>query len=433
MPMTNVWMYLLTTLSGILVLSMIGLFFFFRKWTDRLVRDINQRDTEIETRSRRFETLLHEELSRQRMETAVLAKDSRQELSRGLQNISDSLLKRTAELAAMQKDLLTAFSKQLYHLTRVNEQKLETLKDTVDRQLTALREENSRKLEQMREVVDDTLQNVLEKRLDASFAQVSTRLEQVYKGLGEMRSLATGVGDLKRVLTNVKTRGIWGETRLSQILEQILAPEQYAENVETRRNSGERVEFAIRLPGPGGEKDRPVWLPVDAKFPQEDYQRLMDAREAADRSSVIKHTRNLEIRIKTEAKQIHRKYIDPPNTTDFAILFLPVEGLFAEVLRIAGLCDFLQREYRIVVAGPTTMAALLNSLQMGFRTLAIERRSSEVWELLGRVRTEFGKFGTVLVKTRTKLKEAADTIDKAEIRTRAIERRLRKVGELSEN
>ena len=431
--MTNVWMYLLTTLSGILVLSMIGLFFFFRKWTDRLVRDINQRDTEIETRSRRFETLLHEELSRQRMETAVLAKDSRQELSRGLQNISDSLLKRTAEHAAMQKDLLTAFSKQLYHLTRVNEQKLETLKDTVDRQLTALREENSRKLEQMREVVDDTLQNVLEKRLDASFAQVSTRLEQVYKGLGEMRSLATGVGDLKRVLTNVKTRGIWGETRLSQILEQILAPEQYAENVETRRNSGERVEFAIRLPGPGGEKDRPVWLPVDAKFPQEDYQRLMDAREAADRSSVIKHTRNLEIRIKTEAKQIHRKYIDPPNTTDFAILFLPVEGLFAEVLRIAGLCDFLQREYRIVVAGPTTMAALLNSLQMGFRTLAIERRSSEVWELLGRVRTEFGKFGTVLVKTRTKLKEAADTIDKAEIRTRAIERRLRKVGELSEN
>ena len=431
--MTNVWMYLLTTLSGILVLSMIGLFFFFRKWTDRLVRDINQRDTEIETRSRRFETLLHEELSRQRMETAVLAKDSRQELSRGLQNISDSLLKRTAERAAMQKDLLTAFSKQLYHLTRVNEQKLETLKDTVDRQLTALREENSRKLEQMREVVDDTLQNVLEKRLDASFAQVSTRLEQVYKGLGEMRSLATGVGDLKRVLTNVKTRGIWGETRLSQILEQILAPEQYAENVETRRNSGERVEFAIRLPGPGGEKDRPVWLPVDAKFPQEDYQRLMDAREAADRSSVIKHTRNLEIRIKTEAKQIHRKYIDPPNTTDFAILFLPVEGLFAEVLRIAGLCDFLQREYRIVVAGPTTMAALLNSLQMGFRTLAIERRSSEVWELLGRVRTEFGKFGTVLVKTRTKLKEAADTIDKAEIRTRAIERRLRKVGELSEN
>jgi DNA recombination protein RmuC len=259
---------------------------------------------------------------------------------------------------------------------------------------------------------------------------VSERLEQVYKGLGEMRNLATGVGDLKKVLTNVKTRGTWGEIQLGNILEQILTPEQYAINVQTKKNSNERVEFAIKLPGQGSDKDQVVWMPIDAKFPQEDYQRLLDAQDEADKDAADKSIRNLEMRIKAEAKAIKEKYIDPPNTTDFGIMFLPVEGLYAEVLRRPGLCDILQRDYRVVVTGPTTLAALLNSLQMGFRTLAIEKRSSEVWELLGVVKTEFGRFGDVLSKTKKKLQEASNTIDKAEIRTRAIERKLRKVEEI---
>jgi DNA recombination protein RmuC len=289
--------------------------------------------------------------------------------------------------------------------------------------------DNTEKLEQMRVVVDEKLQSTLEKRLGDSFQQVSERLEQVYAGLGEMRTLAAGVGDLKKVLTNVKTRGTWGEIRLSQILDQILAPEQYAANVVTKTGGNERVEFAIRLPGPDADRQEIVWLPIDAKFPQEDYQRLLDAQEAADKELADRSLRSLEIRVKAEAKAIREKYIDPPHTTDFAILFLPVEGLYAEVLRIPALCDFLQREYRVVVTGPTTLAALLNSLQMGFRTLAIERRSSEVWELLGTVKTEFGKFGDTLAKTKKKLQEATHTIDQAEVRTRAIERTLRRVEE----
>jgi DNA recombination protein RmuC len=278
--------------------------------------------------------------------------------------------------------------------------------------------------------VDDKLQSTLERRLADSFKQVSERLEQVYKGLGEMRSLATGVGDLKKVLTNVKTRGTWGEIRLSHILEQILAPDQYAVNVATKKSSNERVEFAIRLPGPDSHPDKIVWLPIDSKFPQEDYQRLLDAQEAADKTLAEKSVKNLEMRVKTEARAIREKYIDPPHTTDFGIMFLPVEGLYAEVLRRPGLCDSLQREYRIVVTGPTTLAALLNSLQMGFRTLAIEKRSSEVWELLGAVKTQFGKFGEVLAKTKKKLQEASNTIDQAEVRTRVITRKLSKVQEL---
>jgi DNA recombination protein RmuC len=282
----------------------------------------------------------------------------------------------------------------------------------------------------MRATVDEKLQSTLDKRLGESFKQVSERLEQVYKGLGEMRTLASGVGDLKKVLTNVKTRGTWGEIRLSHILEQILTPDQYDVNVATKENSNDRVEFAIKLPGQGTDKDKVVWMPIDSKFPQEDYQRLMDAQEAADKELAEKSTRNLEMRIKAEAKYIKEKYLDPPHTTDFGIMFLPVEGLYAEVLRRPGLCDNLQREHRIVVAGPTTLAALLNSLQMGFRTLAIEKRSSEVWELLGMVKTEFGRFGDVLAKTKKKLQEASNTINQAEVRTRAIERKLRKVQEV---
>jgi DNA recombination protein RmuC len=329
----------------------------------------------------------------------------------------------------MQKDQLDSFAKQLMAMTHLHDEKFEVLRSSMDERLRELRVENSRKLEQMRAVVDEKLQSTLERRLGESFRQVSERLEQVYRGLGEMRSLADGVGDLKKVLTNVKTRGTWGEVRLAAILEQLLTPEQYDTNVATKKNSAERVEFAVRLPGRSEDASRIVWLPIDAKFPQEDYQRLMDAREAADKESAEKSVKNLEVCIKAEARFIRDKYVDPPRTTDFAVMFLPVEGLYAEVLRRPGLCDVLQREFRVMVAGPTTLAALLNSLQMGFRTLAIEKRSSEVWRLLGTVKTEFGRFGDALAKTRKKLQEAGNTIDQAEVRTRVIARKLRNVQE----
>jgi DNA recombination protein RmuC len=335
-----------------------------------------------------------------------------------------------SENVRVQKDQLDSFSQQLMAMTKLNEEKLNAMRKTMGDQLQAMQADNTQKLEQMRATVDEKLHSTLEKRLGESFKQVSERLEQVYKGLGEMRNLATGVGDLKKVLTNVKTRGTWGEIRLSHVLEQILTPDQYDVNVATKKNSNERVEFAIKLPGQDQDHEKIVWMPIDSKFPQEDYQRLLDAQEAADKEQAERSIKNLETRIKAEAKYIKEKYLDPPNTTDFGIMFLPIEGLYAEVLRRPGLCDTLQREYRIVVTGPTTLAALLNSLQMGFRTLAIEKRSSEVWELLGAVKTEFGKFGAVLAKTKKKLQEASHTIDKAEVRTRAIERKLSKVQEV---
>ena len=392
--------------------------------------ELRDRIAAFDNRQSHLEETVKNEITRNREETANSARLAREELSGSLKGSSDSLLKRMTENAGMQKDQLDSFARQLMDMTKLHEEKFEAMRQATDHQLRTLREDNTKKLEQMRATVDEKLQSTLEKRLGESFNQVSERLEQVYKGLGEMRTLATGVGDLKKVLTNVKTRGTWGEIRLSSILEQILTPEQYDVNVATRKNSNERVEFAIKLPGQGKDKAKVVWLPIDSKFPQEDYQRLIDAQEAADKELAEKSIKGLETRIKAEAKFIKEKYIEPPYTTDFGIMFLPVEGLYAEVLRRPGLCDFLKREHRIVVTGPTTLAALLNSLQMGFRTLAIEKRSSEVWELLGAVKTEFGKFGDVLVKTKKKLQEASNTIGQAEVRTRAIERKLRDVQEV---
>jgi len=397
---------------------------------DETVTKLKESLSSLKNRHQQTEHIIKDEISRNREETTVSAKNAREELSKSLKDFSDSLLKRMTENAGMQKGQLDSFSKQLGDMTKLNEKKLEAMRLSMENQLRALQEDNNKKLEQMRATVDEKLQSTLEKRLGESFKQVSERLEQVYKGLGEMRTLATGVGDLKKVLTNVKTRGTWGEIQLGNILEQILTRDQYEVNVATRKNSSERVEFAIKLPGQNSDKEKVVWMPIDSKFPQEDYQRLIDAQENADKELAEKAVKSLEMRIKAEAKQIREKYIDPPNTTDFGIMFLPVEGLYAEVLRRPGLCDLLQREYRIVVTGPTTLAALLNSLHMGFRTLAIEKRSSEVWELLGVVKTEFGKFGDVLAKTKKKLKEASNTIDQAEVRTRAIERKLTKVQEI---
>jgi DNA recombination protein RmuC len=417
---------ILILVGVILVVAVILLIILVRR------REIKSQDffATLEKQEARIEHMVRDEFTRNRQESAGSAHQSRREIGSILKSSSDSQLRQMSEVAGMQKDQLDSFSKQLLALTQLNEDKLESLRKTVEAQLRAMQEDNSRKLEQMRSVVDEKLQSTLEKRLGDSFKQVSERLEQVYKGLGEMRSLATGVGDLKKVLTNVRTRGTWGEIRLSHILEQILTPDQYEVNVATKKGSNERVEFAIKLPGQGADKEKVVWLPIDSKFPQEDYQRLLDAQEAADKVQAEISVKNLETRVKAEAKAIRQKYIDPPHTTDFGIMFLPVEGLYAEVLRRPGLCDSLQGDYRIVVTGPTTLAALLNSLQMGFRTLAIEKRSSEVWELLGAVKTQFSKFGEVLAKTKKKLQEASNTIDQAEVRTRVISRKLSKVQEL---
>jgi DNA recombination protein RmuC len=314
-------------------------------------------------------------------------------------------------------------------LTADNQQRLAEVRGTLEKQLKSLQDDNAAQLERMRTTVDEKLQATLETRLSSSFKLISERLEAVQRGLGEMQTLATGVGDLKRVLSNVKTRGTFGEVRLGALLEQVLTPDQYAANVATVPGSSERVEFAIRLPGPTG--DAPVWLPIDAKFPVEDYQRLLDAQEQADGEAANAAAAALQRRVEDEARTIREKYVAPPHTTDFALLFLPTEGLYAEVIRRPGLFEKLQRDHHVTVAGPTTLAAILNALQMGFRTLAIEKRSSEVWQILGAVKTEFGRFGAVLDRTRKQLDAARNSIDSAGVRTRAIERRLRGVESLS--
>jgi DNA recombination protein RmuC len=347
---------------------------------------------------------------------------------KGRMELTDSLTK----ISLLQKSQLETFSNELSRLTNANEAKMEKMRETIEYRLIAIQEDNNLKLEKMRQTVDEKLEKTLENRLGESFKLVSERLELVHKGLGEMKILANGVGDLKKVLTNVKTRGMWGEVQLANLLEQVLVKEQYATNVVTKKGSSERVEFAIKLPGQD-INDGEVYIPIDSKFPIEDYQRLIQAQEDGNIALMEEASKKLELRIKAEAKDIRTKYIDPPNTTDFGILFLPIEGLYAEVLKRDGLCEMLQREYRVVIAGPTTLTALLNSLQMGFKTLAIEKRSSEVWQLLGIVKTEFSKFGDILEKTQKKLQEASNTIDTATKKSRNIERKLNKVQVLNSN
>jgi len=352
---------------------------------------------------------------------------NREELTRSLKDLNESLLSRMAEGMTLQKGQWEIFAQQLAALTAQNIQKLDKITETLDLQLRNLQEDHRRQLETIRATVDEKLQDTLEKRLGESFRLVSDRLEMVQKGLGEMQTLAAGVGDLKKVLTNIKTRGTFGEIQLGSLLEQILSPEQYAANVATRPDSANRVEFAIRMPGRQGDREQEVWLPLDAKFPQEDHLRLLEAQEQGNPVQVEEAARQLERTVREMARNIRDKYLEPPYTTDFAVMFLPTESLYAEVLRRGGLFEQLQREFKVVVTGPTTLAALLNSLQMGFRTLAIEKRSSEVWELLGAVKTEFSAFGAILEKTRKKILEAGNTIEKAAVRSRAIEKKLRNV------
>jgi len=378
----------------------------------------------------RQERLLREELARNRDEAQLSARQGREENAGSVSAFGDSLLKRMSELAGLQKDQLDIFAGQLKSLTASNEGRMDKLRETLEERLRLIQEDSARKLEQMRATVDEKLHDTLEKRLGESFKLVSERLELVQRGLGEMQTLASGVGDLKKVLTNVKTRGTFGEIQLSSLLEQVLSPGQYDSNVETRKGSGQRVEFALKLPGRDGTADGMVWLPLDAKFPQEDYLRLVEAQESGDALAAGEASKQLDKTVRLMAAQIRDKYMDPPHTTDFGVMFLPTEGLFAEVLRRPGLFDALQRDFKVMIAGPTTLAAMLNSLQMGFRTLAIEKRSAEVWSLLGAVRTEFAKFGLVLEKTSKKLQEAGNHIDAAVVRTRSIEKKLKGVQEM---
>jgi DNA recombination protein RmuC len=354
---------------------------------------------------------------------------ARDELSRSMRTLGDALLARMTELATLQKQQLELFGANFATLSQSNEQKLEAMRGTVEQKLSELQRDNTAKLEQMRATVDEKLHATLEQRLGESFKLVSERLEQVHSGLGEMRSLATGVGDLKKVLSNIKTRGCWGEVQLGNLLEQMLTPEQFARNVTIRPESGERVEYAIKLPG-RDEHGTPIWLPIDAKFPQAEYQRLIDAEERGDIEAAEAASTALEVSVRTEAKKISEKYLLPPHTTDFGIMFLPTEGLFAEVLRRPGLSDTILHTFHVVITGPTTLAAVLSSLQMGFRTLSIEKRSSEVWTILGAVKTEFGKFGVALEKVQKKLHEATNSIEDASRRSRAVERKLRSAEEM---
>jgi DNA recombination protein RmuC len=352
-----------------------------------------------------------------------------QQLDSMRQNIQLASISGREEQSSNLKRFNDSMTQNLSTLTESNAQRLLEVRATLETKIRDLQTDNAVRLEEMRKTVDEKLHATLETRLTESFRQVSERLEKVHQGLGEMQQLAIGVGDLKRVLTNVKTRGTWGEVQLEILLEQVLTPDQYAKNVETIAGSGARVEFAIRLPGQvdGGA---PVWLPVDAKFPKEQYERLVDAAERADADGVALAGRELERAVRLEAKTICEKYLAPPQTTDFAILFLPTEGLYAEVMRRPGLADDLQRELRVSIAGPSTLSALLNSLQMGFRTLALEKRSSEVWQVLGAVKTEFGKFGDVLSQTKMTLERAAKNIENAEMRSRQMARKLKSVEAL---
>ncbi len=342
-----------------------------------------------------------------------------QSVSQQIENISQG---QEARLQHMQRQLDEKLSQ--------NEQRMERMRDTLQKSVTELQQENSKKLEEMRITVDEKLHATLDKRLGESFQMVSQRLEQVYKGLGEMQTLASGVGDLKKVLTNVKTRGVWGEMQLGTLLSQVLSPSQYEENVAVVPGSQQRVEFAVKLPGQG---DGTLYLPIDSKFPLEDYERLLAAYDTAEPEAVAAASNALHTALKTEAKRIASKYIAPPHTTDFAVMFLPIEGLYAEALRIRGLAEQVQQQYRIIIAGPTTLNALLSSLQVGFRTLAIEKRTDEVWQLLSAVKTEFGNFAGLLEATQKRMHAVTESIESATRKTRTIERKLRQVEALDEH
>jgi len=407
-------------LSAVLVLCVISiaLIIFTRKSKDR---------------GDHLEQAIRNEFRIAREESVHAARELREEISLAQKTSTETLVKTMGEMGKSQGENLEKISLRIKELTESNEVRIERMRGLIDHQLKSLQEGNEKKLDQMRQTVDEKLQSTLEKRLGESFKLVSDRLEAVQRGLGEMQNLATGVGDLKRVLTNVKARGTWAEVQLGALLEQMLSPDQYARNVQVKENSREIVEYAIRLPGTDDMPDSQVWLPIDSKFPQEDYLRLVDAADKADVEATQKAIACLLRAVQNSAREISEKYLCPPGTTDFAIMFLPTEGLYAEVLRQPGLLEEIQLKYRIVLAGPTTLAAILSSLHMGFQTLALEKRSHEVWSVLAAVKTEFSKFGDVLTKVKRQLNTATNTIEQTETRTRAMARKLRDVEQLPDN
>lgn len=410
----------------LLVIILVFVFvIFLRTFNNNLINQLAESDKKVVL----LENLIRTEFTQNRTETGNNFKDLRIEINQNIGKFGEILNSSISDISTQQKNQLDSFSNQLFNLTKTNEDKFIVITDTLENRLKSLQEDNNLKLEKMRETVDEKLHLTLEKRLGESFKIVSERLELVHKGLGEMQNLAAGVGDIKKVLSNVKTKGVLGEYQLGNILDQLLTPEQYSRNVKTKPGSDQMVEFAVKLPG-RDKNLKELWLPIDSKFPTEDYQMLLDAFESGNAEAVIESKKILVKKIKDSAKSISEKYIDPPNTTDFGILFLPFEGLFAEVINNPGLFETVQREYKIVITGPTTLSALLNSLQMGFKTLAIEKRSGEVWELLSSVKTEFGNFALILDNTKKKLEQATESIDKASVRSRAIERRLKNVQEL---
>ena len=436
----NVWLALLAVVQ-VAVLA----------WLARLVKGAAEQDPQASQDRQQMLALMQAQAERidrlereVRREVSESARGQRQEVTQTLATFQDTLLKQGAETTRTQNAQIDAFAQQLVQLrgtlgdtltqqlqalSEANARRLGEVRATLEAQLNQLQQSNATKLDEMRATVDEKLHKTLETRLAESFQHVAQRLEQVHKGLGEMQSLAAGVGDLKHLLTNVKTRGMFGEAQLAALLEQVFTPEQYATQVATRPGSRNVVDFAIRLPGKGDD-GTPVWLPIDAKFPNEDYERLLEAQRVADPIAADAAAKALEARVRLEAKSIAEKYLEPPHTTDFALLFLPTEGLYAEVLRRPGLVEALQREHRVTLAGPTTLLAMLNALQMGFRTLALEKRSSEVWQVLGAVKTEFGKFGDVLAKVKNQTQTVLNTLESAEVRSRAMGRALKKVEAL---
>jgi DNA recombination protein RmuC len=425
--MTNVELILLFLLSTGIVLQVVVL---MRGRGGDASSQFAKLQSELQQHQQQTAERIERELRGQILSSA---QGNRQELSTSIAQFQQSLTLQSQtgreEQAAALKRFGDTLHQSLTALSESNTQRMSEIRVTLETKIKDLQSDNALRLEEMRRTVDEKLHATLEQRLGESFKLVSDRLEKVHQGLGEMQQLAIGVGDLKRVLTNVKTRGTWGEVQLEMLLEQMLTPDQYAKNVETIPGTGERVEFAIKLPGQV-EGERPVWMPIDAKFPKEQYERLAEAAELADAEGVAAAGKELERAVRLEAKTIAEKYLSPPLTTDFAILFLPTEGLYAEVMRRPGLADELQRNCRVSIAGPSTLSALLNSLQMGFRTLALEKRSSEVWQVLGAVKTEFGKFGDVLAATRNTLERAAKNIEQAETRSRQMARKLKSVEAL---
>jgi DNA recombination protein RmuC len=397
----------------------------------REAADVRARIDAVGVQVARVESDIRQDLANARTEHANTATGLRTEVGGAIGKFREATQAQLTDMAGLQQKQLQGFGELLTKLTQSNDERLEKVRATVEQKLEALRTDNTAKLEQMRATVDEKLQATLEQRLGESFKIVSDRLEQVHRGLGEMQTLAVGVGDLKRVMTNVKMRGGWGEVQLATLLAEMLTPGQYAQNVATRPGSRERVEFAVKFPG-RSDDGTPCWLPIDAKFPLEDYQRLQDAVERADSGAVEASRKALEMFFKDEAKKIRDKYIEPPFTLDFAILFVPTEGLYAEAVSRPGLADALQRDYRVMLAGPMNLAAMLNSLQLGFRTLAIEQRSTEVWRVLGAVKTEFGKFGEILANAKKKLDQVGSTLDDAGRKSTTIARKLRDVEALPE-